>query len=152
MQDITTVATIGTFIIAFLAALWGVLRHLNRRDVIIKNEESEHNWQGGKGEFTLRFRIENNQQREIPISGVRLFRNNIEMTNAPFTFELDPTIRLSSGDRRDLSYRFIEPEGISLGVSRRISLKITVEWNGSSTSKNIESKLQGSYSKVRYII
>jgi hypothetical protein len=145
LQDITTITTIGMFILAILTASWSVYRYFKRRDVIVENEESEHNWQGGYGEFIVRFRIENNQNREIPISGVRLYRNHVEMTMAPFTFELDSTIRLSSGERRDLSYRFSEPEGRSLGVSRRIPLKLVIEWNGTSTSKKIESVLQGSY-------
>ncbi|MDF1540218.1 MAG: hypothetical protein P1Q69_15090 [Candidatus Thorarchaeota archaeon] len=145
MQDVTTIATIGSFIIAFLVAVWGVYQYLKKRNVIIDDEESEHNWQGGKGEFIVRFKIENNQQREISINNVRLFRNHVEMRSAPFTFELNPIIRMNSGERRDLSYRFIEPEGRSLGSSRTISLKKVVEWNGSSISKEVESKLQGSY-------
>ena len=110
MQDILIIATavVGTIVVV-LTALWRVFMFFKRRNVILQDEESEHEWQGGKGEFLVRFSVENNQQREIPISGVHLFRNHVEMQSAPYTFELDSTIR-------------------SLGVLRRIPVKLIVEW------------------------
>ncbi|MFW9890163.1 MAG: hypothetical protein ACFFER_18420 [Candidatus Thorarchaeota archaeon] len=132
------IAAVGTFLIA----LWEYYKR--SRPIIISITSSEHGWPGGGGRFYINFSVENNQQRGVPLSNIRLLRNNVEMPLVPQFLEIEPTIRLNSGDRREIYLEFMEPQGRTLGLQRRISMELIVDWNGRSTSKKFVSTLRGS--------
>lgn len=135
---IIAAAAVGTFLIA----LWEF--HKRYRPIILSITSSEHDWPGGGGRFYINFSVENNQKREVPLSKIQLLRNNVEMPLVPQFLEIEPAIRLDSGDRREIYLEFMEPKGRTLGLQRRINLELKIYWNGRSTSKKFVSKLKGS--------
>jgi hypothetical protein len=145
VQDVYQIVAAVAGLVGILTAIRGVQNHLRSKDLIIEINEATHTWTGGTGEFEIHFKVENNQKREIPLTSVRLVRDAVDMVYTPRTLELDRTLKLPSGETKELSYYFIEPEGRSLGLLRRINLDLIIRWNGSETSKKTESRLKDSY-------
>ena len=145
MQDIISVIEwIVTFICSLViigGAIWGVYRYNKKRNLILDVESPTHWCNGGRFQFEFNLSIENNQQREIPLTSNRLFYKGIELQFVPRNFELENT-RLASGDRREIAYTFMQLEGDPFLFGPRVKLKIVIGWNGSTTSKKFVSLIR----------